>query len=319
LAKKEQAQVMKIWNSLAEIPADLASSAVTIGKFDGIHLGHRKLIAELCEAAATHAVESVVVTFDRHPDALLNPARLKLPLIGQAQKMALLAELGVGSVLSLTFDRDLAEQTAEEFVQQILVKSLNAKVVIVGKDFRFGAKGAGDLALLESLGHKYGFTVHCVDDAIADGEKVSTTRIRELLDEGNVAKAAKLLGRNHRTRGVIEHGLKIGRTIGFPTANMSRDAEGYLPLDGVYSGWLHTDAKRYPVALSVGINETFQAVPRLVEGYVLDETDLNLYDLVVDFEYVDFVRHTAKFDGVDDLVAAIHRDVQCVRVQLALS
>lgn len=310
---------MNIWNSLGEVPADLASTAVTIGKFDGIHLGHRKLIAELCESADQFSLEPVVVTFDRHPDALLNPTQLKLPLIGQGQKMTLLAEYGVGSVLSLAFDRRLADLSPEEFIEQILVNGLNAKIVIVGMDFRFGARGAGDLELLQSLGEKYGFTVKRVGDATADGEKVSTTRIRELLDEGNVAKAAKLLGRNHRTRGVIEHGLKIGRTIGFPTANMSRDAEGYLPLDGVYSGWLHTDSQRYPVALSVGINETFQAVPRLVEGYVLDETDLDLYDQVVDFEYVDFVRHTAKFDGVEDLVAAIHRDVQCVRDQLGVN
>jgi riboflavin kinase/FMN adenylyltransferase len=138
-----------------------------------------------------------------------------------------------------------------------------------------------------------------------------------MLDLGDVAGAAKLLGRVHKTTGEIEHGLKIGRTIGFPTANMSRDAEGYLPVDGVYAGWLVTAEERFPAALSVGINETFQAVPRLVEGYVLDRTDLDLYGQIVDFEYVDFVRATAKFDGVEALIDAINRDVARVRTILS--
>jgi riboflavin kinase/FMN adenylyltransferase len=148
--------------------------------------------------------------------------------------------------------------------------------------------------------------------------KVSTSVIRELLDQGDVAKAGKLLGRVHTTEGVIEHGLKIGRTIGFPTANMSRDAEGYLPLDGVYAGWLVADGERYPAAHSVGINETFQAVPRLVESHVLDRKDLDLYDKIVTLEYVDFVRPSAKFDGVDSLVAEIHRDLDKIRDILGL-
>lgn len=309
---------MQVWTSASEVPADFAATAVTIGKFDGIHLGHRKLIAELCETADNHMLAPVVITFDRHPDALLNPIKLKLPLIGPGQKIKLLEDLGVSSLLNLTFDKALAALTPAQFVKQIIVDALKAKVVLVGEEFRFGHLGAGDVDTLRQLGVEFGFTVKVVSHATANGEKVSTTRIRELLDDGNVAAAAKLLGRNHRTTGEIEHGLKIGRTIGFPTANMSRDAEGYLPLDGVYSGWLHADGRRYPAALSVGINETFQAVPRLVEGYVLDETDLDLYGKIVDFEYVDFVRATAKFDGIDSLIEAIKHDVEVVRSQLGM-
>ena len=309
---------MQVWNKPSQVPSDFAETAVTIGKFDGIHLGHRKLIAELCEAADNHMLAPVVITFDRHPDVVLNPANVKLPLIGPGQKIRLLSDLGVSSLLNLEFDAALAELSPEVFVKQIIVDALKAKMVLVGESFRFGSKGAGDVSTLRELGQKFGFTVKVVSHATANGEKVSTTRIRELLDLGDVASAAKLLGRNHRTTGEIEHGLKIGRTIGFPTANMSRDAEGYLPLDGVYSGWLHVDGRRYPAAFSVGINETFQAVPRLVEGYVLDETDLDLYGKVVDFEYVDFVRATAKFDGVDALIASIKHDVEVVRNQLGL-
>jgi riboflavin kinase/FMN adenylyltransferase len=140
--------------------------------------------------------------------------------------------------------------------------------------------------------------------------------VRAALESGDVAKAAKLLGRRHLTRGVIEHGLKIGRTIGFPTANMERSAEGYLPLDGVYAGWLVDGDHRYPAAISIGINETFQAVPRLAEAFVLDRSDLDLYDHVVDFEYVGFVRATERFDGAEALIEAINRDIEKVRAIL---
>ena len=292
---------------------ELGPTAVTIGKFDGIHRGHQALISELKAAAVEHNLKTVLVTFDRHPDALLNPSRLKWPLIGPGQKAALVSEAGLDALLTLTFDDALAQQPAEEFVQDTLVDGLSAKIVIVGEDFRFGAGGAGDVSLLHELGQQLGFVVRVIPSATEEGLKVSTSAIRELLDLGDVAQASRLLGRVHTTVGVIEHGLKIGRTIGFPTANMSREAEGYLPLDGVYAGWLIAEGVRYPAAHSVGINETFQAVPRLVESHVLDRKDLDLYDKNVTLEYVDFVRPSAKFDGVDSLVAEINRDLDKIR------
>ena len=310
---------MQLCTSLAGLPEDFGSSAVTIGKFDGLHLGHQALISELLKAAAARKLKSVAITFDRHPDSLLNPERAKLPLIGSAQKTQLFEASGIDLLLNLTFDRALAELSAEDFVSQILVKALHAKVVIVGEGFRFGKSGLGTVDTLHELGQVFGFGVIVVAAVLVDGQKVSTTRVRELLDLGDVAGAARLLGRIHKTTGEIEHGLKIGRTIGFPTANMSRDAEGYLPVDGVYSGWLVTHDARYPCAMSVGINETFTAVPRLVEGYVLDRTDLDLYGQIVDFEYVDFVRATAKFDGVEVLIQAINQDVAHVRIQLGIA
>lgn len=298
--------------------SDLGATAVTIGKFDGLHLGHQALIAELNTAAAEHGLKSVLVTFDRHPDALLNPANLKWPLIGQTQKAELVAAAGVDAMVTLTFDERLSSQPAEDFIQETLVDSLKAKIVIVGEDFRFGAGGVGDVSMLHDLGQQLGFEVRVVPSASVDGVKVSTSTIRELLDQGDVEKAAQFLGRVHTTVGVIEHGLKIGRTIGFPTANMSRDAEGYLPLDGVYAGWLIADGNRYPAAHSVGINETFQAVPRLVESHVLDRKDLDLYDKVVTLEYIDFIRPSAKFDGVESLVEEINRDLDKIRNILGL-
>ncbi|CAB4959032.1 unannotated protein [freshwater metagenome] len=306
------------WKSTAQIDAEFPETAVTIGKFDGIHLGHQALLAELVEVSEEHGIASVVVTFDRHPDALLNPGRLKPALIGPRQKQFLLAEAGVDAVLTLTFDDDLAHKSPEEFVQTYLVEALKARIVLVGENFRFGAKGAGTVVTLAELGAKYGFKVIVVPSVMVEGQVISTTLIRDVLDQGEVEMAAELLGRPHLTTGIIEHGLKIGRSIGFPTANMSREAEGYLPVDGVYAGWLYADQERYPAALSVGINETFQAVPRLIEAHVIDRTDLDFYDKVVSLEYVKHIRPSAKFNGIEDLVAAINRDVAMCRIILGV-
>ncbi len=309
---------MITWTSLDQIDADFPETAVTIGKFDGVHLGHQALIADLVETAEEHGIASVVVTFDRHPDALLNPAAVKQPITGPIQKQFLIREAGADALLTLTFDEALSHLSPEEFVRQVLVESLKTRWVLVGQSFRFGADGAGDVETLKSLGETFGFKVRVVAPVEVDAETVSTTLIREYMDKGDVVHASKLLGRPHLTTGVIEHGLKIGRSIGFPTANMSRDAEGYLPLDGVYAGWLYADDERYPAALSVGINETFQAVPRLIEAHVIDRNDIDLYDKVVSLEYVDFVRPAAKFDGVESLVAEINRDLDKCRVMLGI-
>lgn len=309
---------MKSFTSLDQISKTLTASAVTVGKFDGIHLGHQKLIGALRSAAEEHDLATVVVTFDRHPDVLLNPDNSKLPIIGPKLKESLIADTGVENLLTLPFDQELANLLPEQFVKQILVDGLKAKIVLVGEDFRFGHKGSGDVHLLRDLGQQLGFEVRVISSAEIDGQKISTSKIREYLDEGNVVAASEMLGRVHASVGMIEHGLKIGRSIGFPTANMARDCEGYLPLDGVYAGWLCVDGQRHAAAHSVGINETFQAVPRLVESHVLDRNDIDLYDKVVTLEFIDFIRPAAKFNGVEDLVEEINRDLVKVRKVLGI-
>ena len=309
---------MLSWNSLSDVPEDFAESVVTIGKFDGVHLGHQALLQRAVIVAEEHLLSSIVLTFDRHPDALLNPDDFKLPIIGPTQKRELLAGHRIDATLTLCFDEALAKMSPQEFVESILVHGLRAKAVIVGEGFRFGHRGLGNVEQLRELGQKFGFQVIELPTLSIGGEVVSTTKIRNLLDQGKVVAAAALLGRNHTSVGVIEHGLKIGRTIGFPTANMSRDCEGFLPLDGVYAGWLYADGIKYPAAHSVGINETFQAVPRLVESFVLDHTGLDLYDKVVTLEYVEFIRPAAKFDGVESLVAEINRDLEKIRKSLGI-
>ena len=309
---------MQTYSVLSDVPSDIGKTAVTIGKFDCLHLGHQSLFSNLITVANRESLTPTVVTFDRHPDHLLRPDRAKLPIIGKNQKHSIIEASGAKVLVELEFNHELASKTPEEFVKEILVETLNAQVVMVGEGFRFGNQGSGDAQTLRDLGQQYGFSVSEVKPIEIDGETVSTTRVRNLLDQGDVAMVAKLLGRVHVAVGVVEHGLKIGRKIGFPTANLSREAEGYLPLDGVYSGWLVSEGIRYPAAHSVGINETFQAVPRLVESHVLDETELDLYDKVVTLEFIDFVRPVEKFDGVDSLVAQINLDLEVVRQQLGL-
>ena len=309
---------MQTYSALSDVPSDIGKTAVTIGKFDCLHLGHQSLFSNLIQAAKDESLVPTVVTFDRHPDHLLRPDRAKLPIIGKTQKHSIIESLGAAVLVELEFNQALASKTPEQFVKEILVDTLHAKVVMVGQGFRFGNQGSGDTHTLRELGQQYGFSVSEVKPIEIDGETVSTTRVRNLLDEGNVSAVAKLLGRVHVAVGIVEHGLKIGRKIGFPTANLSREAEGYLPLDGVYSGWLVSEGIRYPAAHSVGINETFQAVPRLVESHVLDETELDLYDKVVTLEFIDFVRPVEKFDGVDSLVAQINLDLEVVRQQLGM-
>ena len=307
------------FDSLDALPRDLGETAVTIGKFDAIHLGHRFLLNDLVETAADHALSSVVVTFDRHPLDTLKPGSAPLPIIGKRQKQFEIAEAGVDILTTLNFDEAMANLSAEEFVEKILIEKFHAKYVVVGHGFRFGANGEGNCQLMAQLGQKHGFKFKELEVFEIDGQVVSTTVIREKLDAGDVVSAARLLGRPHTTIGKVEHGLKIGRTIGFPTANIARDCEGYLPLDGVYAGWMFVDGQRLPTAISIGINETFQAVPRLAEAFVLDRTDLDLYDKVVSLEYVNFIRPAAKFNGVEDLVAEINSDIVKVREALQIA
>lgn len=309
---------MQQWNPSSSVAISPSGSAVTIGKYDAIHIGHQEIFHRLVEVAKNNSLTSVVLTFDGHPNTVLDPERVPRPIIGPKLRAEYIANTGIDATYTLEFDQALAELEARDFVEQFLVKTLNAKHVVVGEGFRFGAHGSGNCDTLRELASKFGFEVIEVPAKKLDGVVVSTTAVRQALEAGDVTAAAKLLGRNHLTRGAIEHGLKIGRTIGFPTANMERGAEGYLPLDGVYAGWLNDGDQKYPAAISIGINETFQAVPRLAEAFVLDRKDLDLYGHVVDFEYVGFVRATEKFDGADALIVAIKRDIARVREILGI-
>ncbi|MCS5715031.1 bifunctional riboflavin kinase/FAD synthetase [Herbiconiux sp. CPCC 205716] len=301
---------MRAYRSLAEVPAGFGPSAVTIGKFDGVHAGHRAVIAELIDVAATRELTSVVITFDRHPLAQLDPRLRPEALLGNSQRLELLEETGVDVTIFLPFDEALASMTPREFVERVLAGVCRTEVVMVGEDFRFGARGRGDIDTLRELGGEFGFDVDLIPDVRpAEERKVSSTWIRELLADGDVERASELLGRPPTVRGMVVHGAKRGRELGFPTANLSPESEGLIPADGVYAGWLTDAGRRYPAAISVGNNPTFDGVPqKQVEAYVIDE-DLDLYDHVVDVSFVARIRGQVKFTGIDPLIAQMDDDV----------
>ncbi|MGO1629939.1 MULTISPECIES: bifunctional riboflavin kinase/FAD synthetase [unclassified Microbacterium] len=312
---------MILFRGANEVPDGFGESIVAIGKFDGVHAGHRAIIDRMIVASAAGERRTVAVTFDRNPLAVLAPDRCPKPLVGTRQKAELLAATGIDATLMLTFDESLAREEAETFARRVLVDALRARHVLVGRDFRFGARGAGDAALLERLGAEHGFVVDVIDDIASEGERrrVSSTWVRELLTAGDVARAAKLLGRLPSVTGEVVHGFKRGRELGFPTANLSSESEGFVPADGVYAGWLvaarpELGNTRYPAAISVGANPTFSDVDESqVEAYVLDETELDLYGARVDVEFAHRIRGMEAFDGLDSLITQMRDDVARTR------
>ncbi|MBN9214008.1 MAG: riboflavin biosynthesis protein RibF [Microbacterium sp. SCN 70-200] len=315
---------MIVFRAPEEVPAGFGPSVVAIGKFDGVHSGHRAVIDRARVTATEADARVVAVTFDRNPLSLLRPELCPQPLSSVDQKLAQLADAGVDATLVLTFDAALAGLEPRAFVEHVLVDALGVVTVLVGDDFRFGRGGAGDPALLQTLGAEFGFTVDVVSDVQGHGRRVSSSWVRDLLTAGDVEGAARLLGRPHAVQGEVVHGLKRGRELGFPTANLGPDAEGFIPADGVYAGWMldhgPVDAAtaapvtRYPAAISVGTNPTFGDVDaRQVEAYVIDETGLDLYGHRVQIQFVQRIRGMVAFEGIEKLVAQMNDDVDHAR------
>lgn len=312
---------MIVFRDPSEVPAEFGPTAVAIGKFDGVHAGHRAVIERLEADAVASGARAVAVTFDRNPLALLRPEICPENVVSVERKLELLGGLGLDATLLLTFDRALASRTPEQFVEEILVKALHVTTVLVGRDFRFGRGGVGTPELLRQLGPSHGFTVDVVDDVYlhGSGRRVSSSWIRELLAEGDVHTAGEVLGRAVVVRGEVVHGLKRGRELGFPTANLAETVDALVPADGVYAGWLvdHETDIRYPAAVSVGTNPTFDDVlVRQVEAHVLDEDSLELYGHDVTVEFTERLRGMVAFDGIEALMSQMSADVVAARALL---
>jgi riboflavin kinase / FMN adenylyltransferase len=310
---------MQRWQGPAEVPDDWGSSVVTIGVFDGVHRGHQWIVSRARAAASEMRLPVVVVTFDPHPDEVVRPGSHPPFLCTARRRSELLAGLGVDAVCVIPFTLEFSRLDPDEFVRAVLVDKLHAARVVVGEDFRFGHKAAGDVALLADLGEKYEFTAEGVPLLTEDGVRISSTEIRARLAAGDVEGAAHDLGRPHRVEGVVVRGHQRGRALGFPTANLETLPHTAIPADGVYAGWLATldtdgsELERWPAAISVGTNPTFDGRERTVEAYALDRDDLDLYGARVAADFSNRLRATVRFDSVPDLIAQMHRDVDQAR------
>lgn len=297
-------------------------SVVTIGAYDGVHLGHRAVIGQARAEAARDGSASVVVTFDRHPASVVRPESAPRLLTSHAHKLELLAATGVDAVLVVAFTPARALEAPVEFVERVLVAALAARTVIVGEDFHFGHRRGGNVALLREVGARRGFEVAPVElVARGDGvdEPMSSTAIRRALAGGDVVAAARMLGRDHEVRGVVVRGDRRGREIGFPTANVAVDAETCLPADGVYAGRLaRADGTWHGCAVNLGRRPTFvdRSPASLLEAHVLD-FDGDLYGESVRVAFVAFLRGERKFDGVAALASQLKLDVDHARTLLA--
>jgi riboflavin kinase / FMN adenylyltransferase len=310
---------VQIWRSFDDVPTDLGRTVVTIGNFDGVHLGHRHVLAQARATADELGVDTVVVvTFDPHPIAVLRPEHAPPILTSVETRARLVEEIGVSAVLVIPFDRDIARWSPEEFIDRVLVDALHARAVVVGANFRFGFKAAGDVALLRESGARHGFEVEGV--ALDGGPQVwSSTYVRQCLSSGDVSGAAEALGRPFSVRGVVVKGDQRGRELGYPTANVPTPVDVAAPADGVYAGWLtrRDTGERFPAAISVGTNPTFDGErERRVESYVLDRDDLELYGVEVEVEFVERLRGMVRFEGVESLVETMHDDVRRARTLL---
>jgi riboflavin kinase/FMN adenylyltransferase len=314
------------WRGLEATPGDLGRTVVTVGMYDGVHRGHQKLIGAAVSRARAMRRPCLLLTFDPHPAEVVRPGSHPAILTSLDRKAELVAELGVDAMCVLPFTEDFSRLTPETFTHTVLVEQLHAAQVVVGENFTYGHKAAGDVASLTREGRRFGFAVEGISLAAVDDDAVtiSSTYIRACVAAGDMASAARALGRPHRVDGIVVRGDRRGRDMGFPTANVESPPFTAIPADGVYAGHLVTrdprsgaSRERLPAAISVGSNPTFQGSRRTVEAYVLDY-DGDLYGEHVGVEFAERLRPMAAFPDVDALLAAMTKDVADTRQILGM-
>ena len=285
---------------------------VALGNFDGVHLGHQAVVRRAVEEGRRWGLRTVAATFDPHPRAVLWPGNEpKLLTIPEVRRELLLA-CGVDEVREIRFDRELSKKSPHEFVLEVLAGSLDAGVVVVGKNFRFGHKASGDVAVLRRCMQEAGGEAYAVPISNVLGEDISSTRIRELVVEGEVRQAARLLGRQYLLRGEVVEGDKRGRTLGFPTANVLPDERALVPGRGVYVGHARLESEHYGACTNVGTAPTFDRRDSRVEAYLLGYEG-DLYTKVVDVTFEERLRPEKRFPGIVELKEQIARDVEEAR------
>ncbi|MCW2620779.1 MAG: bifunctional riboflavin kinase/FAD synthetase [Frankiales bacterium] len=304
---------MQRWRGLRSAPGNWGRCVVTIGVFDGVHRGHQVIIDRAVTRARELGVPTVLLTFDPHPSEVVRPGSHPPMLTSQRYKAELVEKLGVDVVLVLPFTLDLSRLTPDEFVHLVLVDELHARVVIVGDNFHYGHKAAGDVASLTAAGRRFGFAVDGIPlEASDDDTTWSSTYVRSCVLAGDVEGAARALGREHRIDGTVVRGDARGREIGYPTANLDPLPWSAIPADGIYAGHLVRGGQMLPAAISIGTNPTFEGDQRRVEAYVLDFSG-DLYGEKVGLSFTARLRDTLRFDGVPELVAQMDLDVARTR------
>ncbi|MBA2717538.1 MAG: bifunctional riboflavin kinase/FAD synthetase [Propionibacteriales bacterium] len=311
---------MQVWHALCEVDRQqLGPTVVTIGNFDGVHLGHRHVIEQARELAAQHGgLPVVAVSFEPHPLRVVAPDSAPVALTSLERRLDLLAAAGVDAALVLPFTAELAQLSAEDFVTTIVFETLQARGVVVGDNFRYGKGARGDVTLLKSLCDGREVDVVGVPLDGRGDQRWSSTYVRSCVVAGDVEAAAQALGRPYSIQGYVVRGEQRGRQLGYPTANVPvASTQTAIPADGVYAGWLRRldeeSAPWWPAAISVGTNPTFDGTGRRVESYVLDRDDLELYDALVEVAFVSWLRGMVKFDTVDALVDQMRDDVDQAR------
>jgi riboflavin kinase/FMN adenylyltransferase len=282
------------------------STVVVIGVFDGVHTGHQALLNRAKEIADGRPI--VALTFDPHPRTVFAPDSVPPMLTTLADRVELLKIHNADKVAVMKFNEQFAAMSPEDFVKNILVDQLHVSTVIVGKNFTYGSKAAGTVDSLIKDGVQHNFTVD-VQELAGGAEVISSSRIRNLVLEGKVEEARTLLSRPHRLDGIVVHGEKRGREIGYPTANLGKIEGQTIPADGIYAGWLTVGINYWPAAISIGTNPTFEGDRgRQVEAYALDQQGLDLYDKAASVEFGWYLRPTLKFNGLDELLVQMKKD-----------
>jgi riboflavin kinase/FMN adenylyltransferase len=300
------------WRGLDSTPSGWGRCVVTIGVFDGVHRGHQQIIGRAVERARDTDQPAVVLTFDPHPSEVVRPGSHPAVLTPLRRKAELLEQLGVDVLCLLPFTIEFSRLDPAEFVHLVLVEKLYAGAVVVGENFRFGHKAAGDLGTLRTLGRTFGFSTEGVTLLRDDDVTLSSTFVRSSIDAGEVDRAAQALGRPHRIDGIVVRGAGRGRQLGYPTANVRSDRHVAVPADGIYAGWAVLRGKRLPAAISVGTNPTFEGKDRTVEAYILD-FDEDIYGVELGVEFVQRIRGMERFERVQDLIDQMGRDVEQAR------
>lgn len=318
---------MLVFRELNNLP-HFRNSVITIGTFDGVHKGHQKLIERIRFLAKENSGESIIITFHPHPRIVINPEDKSLRLLNTIEeKISLLEKYGVDNLVIVPFSRDFSEQSAEDYISNFLVKNFHPKNIVIGYDHKFGKNRSGDYHLLEAMKSEFGYSMEEISKEMLDDIGISSTKIRNSLQSGEIKLANELLGYNYIVSGTVVRGLQNGRKLGFPTANIQvNDEFKLIPKTGIFAVRVHhthaTDTGKasdtYKGMLSIGYNPTFDGKEQTIEVNILD-FDKDIYGDSITIEFIDYIRDEKKFDSVDALISEIKNDEQVTRKILLTS